>query len=170
MVTLLWTDQREAEPALWTRLPAWKVAQLLRQRSGDTRRQSLLCWALLEAALGPALSRVEQAPGGKPYLPGGPAFSLSHCPQFAVVALSDTSVGVDVEPLSALETPAAVRDWTARESWGKCRGTGPAQAPPPAGPGLWTGRIRDCILSVCTASGAAAPENKTEWDGKRYVG
>lgn len=34
---------------------------------------------------------------GKPYLPGGPSFSISHSRGFAAVAISDRPVGLDLE-------------------------------------------------------------------------
>jgi 4'-phosphopantetheinyl transferase len=84
---------------------------------------------------------------GKPFLPGGPWFSLSHSGNFACVALSATSpVGIDLEirreedlealartafhPIELaffLENPRIERFfaiWTAKESYAKMLGTG----------------------------------------------
>lgn len=163
-MTLVWTAERELDAGLWRRLPEWKVKKLLAHRDGKARRQSLLAWALLDAALGPGLPSVEQGPLGKPWLPGGPGFSLSHCPGLAVLALAEADVGVDVEPPDALNDPAQVRLWTVRESYGKSLGTGPAA--PPTSAALWTGTLPGgFVVSVCTQCGAAAPIRITEWDG-----
>jgi len=54
---------------------------------------------LREAGLSPeGMVRGEH---GKPELPGGPKFSLSHhSGKYAVLAVSDTEVGVDIEPVT----------------------------------------------------------------------
>lgn len=79
------------------------------------------------------------APGGKPYIPGGPEFSLSHSGTLAVIALADVPVGADAEKdrpvgeavrLRALTGAerADSRDflffWTRKEAALKCLGTG----------------------------------------------
>ena len=79
------------------------------------------------------------APGGKPYIPGGPGFSLSHSGTLAVIALADVPVGADAEKdrpvgeavrLRALTGAerADSRDflffWTRKEAALKCLGTG----------------------------------------------
>jgi phosphopantetheinyl transferase len=44
---------------------------------------------------------------GKPYLPGGPAFSFSHSGGLAIVAISDQdTVGVDIEQIRRVAIPA----------------------------------------------------------------
>ena len=42
---------------------------------------------------------------GKPYLPDGPFFSLSHSGSLAVLLISDTRCGVDVEPVARTVPP-----------------------------------------------------------------
>ena len=80
------------------------------------------------------------APGGKPYVPGGPEFSLSHSGALAVIALADVPVGADAEQdrptgealrlrvLTEAERADASRDllffWTRKEAALKCLGTG----------------------------------------------
>ena len=79
-------------------------------------------------------------PGGKPYLPAHPAlhFSLSHAGEFAVCAISDRQVGVDIEQerpfreamqqrcFREAERAAALplRLWVLKESYGKMTGRG----------------------------------------------
>ena len=84
------------------------------------------------------------ASGGKPYIPGGPEFSLSHSGTLAVIALADVPVGADAEKdrpvgeavrLRALTGAerADSRDflffWTRKEAALKCLGTGVDRAP-----------------------------------------
>ena len=79
------------------------------------------------------------APGGKPYIPGGPGFNLSHSGTLTVIALADVPVGADAEKdrpvgeavrLRALTGAerADSRDflffWTRKEAALKCLGTG----------------------------------------------
>ena len=82
---------------------------------------------LLGRAIAPAQLRFPE--GGKPYLEGGPSFSLSHTPTRVAVALCDDGdVGVDIE--DALPTVAAGRSreelqrWTATEAALKAVGAG----------------------------------------------
>ena len=76
---------------------------------------------------------------GKPFLPNGKEFSLSHAYPFVVLAVSSSPVGVDVESLSRLENspvkefypasdleeyPDAGELWCLKEAAFKCRGEG----------------------------------------------
>ena len=65
--------------------------------------------ALLRSVLGDR--QVEIAPGGKPYIPGGPDFSISHCDGLVLLVVSDTGrVGCDVERLDRrIRNPEAIR-------------------------------------------------------------
>lgn len=53
-------------------------------------------WLLLAEYVADERS-ILRTPEGKPYLPGGPEFSLSHGGDLAVLLISDTPCGVDVE-------------------------------------------------------------------------
>jgi 4'-phosphopantetheinyl transferase len=107
---------------------------------------------LLAAIVGgsPEALRLAAGPNGKPVLPGGPHFSLSHAGDVGLVAIDPVrEVGVDVEPVrpvpeadeiaarwfapeerSALRAAGAdggaafARIWTRREAWLKALGVG----------------------------------------------
>lgn len=50
--------------------------------------------------LDPAAVEVSHEANGKPYVPGGPPFSLSHSGELALIAISDNApVGVDIEQI-----------------------------------------------------------------------
>ena len=101
---------------------------------------------VLERATGPSVRRQAYEAGahGRPWLAGGPAFSLSHTAGLAAIAVaSDGALGVDVEarravavtgPRRALLMAAAaalgpapadlIDAWTRLEAVGKARGSG----------------------------------------------
>lgn len=110
--------------------------------------------AVLECA--PAEVPLEIAPGGKPFVPGGPQFNLSHSGRFAALILgSGGPVGVDVEASGrqadalriaerffvrhecaalhaageAERDPLFLRLWTAKEALMKATGLGMRLAP-----------------------------------------
>ena len=86
------------------------------------------------------------SPAGKPYLPGGPAFSISHAGNAAVCAVDAGPVGIDIEPVTDIpkelldslapaerayvlarqgeEALRFFRLWTMKESIVKARGEG----------------------------------------------
>ncbi|MGW4815475.1 4'-phosphopantetheinyl transferase family protein [Kitasatospora cineracea] len=83
-------------------------------RHPDTRRRYVLAHAALRRLLAerlgaaPAELRWQHGPHGKPALPGGPQFNLSHSGAHALIALSPTRpVGVDIQRvLPATDTAA----------------------------------------------------------------
>lgn len=130
------------------------LARLAVRPEGE-RRRSLGAALLLERAAARHLPQLphplERAEGkwGKPYLPDAPGFhfSLSHAGDWAVCAVSDVPVGVDLERerrlhprLTARFAPeeremlaaltqrealrAAFRLWTCKEAYTKCTGRG----------------------------------------------
>jgi phosphopantetheinyl transferase len=84
--------------------------------------------ALLRQVLGCDKTALRYRPGGKPYLPDGPAFSLSHSGALVLLAVSDEGeVGCDAEDAARpLRNPARLRaklaapgeeDWPVRKLW-----------------------------------------------------
>lgn len=54
---------------------------------------------LVRQALGAAPEQLAQRAGGKPYLPGGPEFNISHSGALTVCAVGRSPIGVDVEQM-----------------------------------------------------------------------
>lgn len=140
---------------------AWRAAQLppaltrdlARYLRWQDRQARLYVWLLLRQALldlGQSPRRLESLtrnPWGRPLLPGGPEFNLSHAGDLVVCALGQgLSLGVDVEqvkPLDLADFQACFLDaewrsitgdpdpldrfyrfWTAKESVAKAEGQG----------------------------------------------
>lgn len=91
---------------VWSYLPAHEIEALGRSRTPGLSRRRLLARSLLRAVLArrtdtPA-PRLEfrKGPHGKPYLPNGPAFNVSHSGPFCMLALRSTGrIGVDLEAI-----------------------------------------------------------------------
>lgn len=98
MIALYSADIRQIAPfseALFETLCPARRAAAARYRLPEDRLRALAGGLLMRAVLG--TDDVLIAPGGKPHLPGGPEFSLSHSGDYAVLATSETPVGVDIE-------------------------------------------------------------------------
>lgn len=159
----VWRFELDVDPeeltACWAVLSADERARAGRLRPGPRERR-VVAWARLRELLGgatgspPASLRFETGPHGKPRLPGGPRFNLSHSEGVALCAIAPArEIGVDVEALrpvpeaaliaarwigeaasAALRGAAGDRDavflrmWTRRESVLKGTGLGLAAA------------------------------------------
>ena len=88
----------------------------------------------------------QYTPEGKPYIKGGPFFSLSHCQKGLAVAVDSSPIGIDIEQIrsyspslaertmneqelaeiTASDDPARafIRLWTRKEAYLKWKGTG----------------------------------------------
>ena len=102
--------------------------------------RSLVGSCLIERYVG--VGRIVLQPHGKPFMPGGPEFSLSHAGDFIGIYISDDVVGLDIESISRCELsliPAAFTQeeantitdqatfafaWTRKEAVTKCLGRG----------------------------------------------
>lgn len=138
-------DTGDFRPHLNRLLPLLPVNRQERIRRAPTEEKKLLnlCAGLLLRSLAGDAAPV-CGPHGKPMLPGGPQFSLSHAGTLAVLAVSAAPVGVDVEkprPVSPtvarryfrpeeqmwMETDPMPRFfylWTRKEAVLKCCGRG----------------------------------------------
>lgn len=138
---------------LMPQLSRWRQKKVMSLRHGADRARSagagwLLDYALTEAGVPRDRRAIQLQPGGKPELVCGDVqFSLSHAGPWAVCAISDTPVGVDVElprctmatarrffappevaqveaMPEAARTDALLRLWTAKEAFTKALGQG----------------------------------------------
>lgn len=139
--------------AMMPQLSPWRQRKVMSLRHGADRARSagagwLLDYALTQAGVPRAERAIRLQPGGKPVLAGGGIhFSLSHSGPWAVCALGESPLGVDVElPRCTLATarrffaPAEVaqvealpesarqeallRLWTGKEAFTKAMGQG----------------------------------------------
>lgn len=145
-------EDPERFQARYREMPPWRKKKIDALRAGKAKRLSLAAGILLHTALERAgAGETEPAFGenGKPYLPGGVEFNLSHSGNFAACAVSGRPVGVDLEAhrhfderllrhiyqeseLAAVRERAAPEDedrvftelWTLKESFMKYLGTG----------------------------------------------
>lgn len=146
--TLRLPELREKESFLLDSAGGRRKEKALRFIQRDDRLRSLAAGYLMQKYLpGYSEDRLETGKQGKPFLRGGPAFSLSHGGQYVALAWDEAAegVGIDVEPIEAMETyrpilsfyataeeqkaigsdaAEAVRIWTRKESLYKCVGEG----------------------------------------------
>jgi hypothetical protein len=114
----------------------------------DDRKRSLAAWLLLESVLGRETAFcIRRYDKGKPYIDGGPHFSVSHSGDWAVLAVCEKNIGFDIERINAAcntglvasrafwpeEVKTVGRDvnmfyriWTAKESYLKMKACFPA--------------------------------------------
>jgi 4'-phosphopantetheinyl transferase len=142
-------DFLELDEAFLDAMPPARVRKILSYRFTGDRKRSYAAGLLLEAALGrEAAFRVRQGASGKPFVDGGPHFSVSHSGDWAVIAVCDEPVGFDIEAVEPARDIAGVarrafhpsereeaarggvdtfyRIWTAKESYMKMLGCGTA--------------------------------------------
>jgi phosphopantetheinyl transferase len=125
-------------------MPPERAQKILSCRFLDDRKRAFAAGILLEAVLGKqAVFRVRRLENGKPYIAGGPHFSVSHSGDWVILAVSEENVGCDIEFINAdrdtdlvarrafqpKEIEAVKEDvkmfyrvWTAKESYVKMTG------------------------------------------------
>lgn len=104
---------------------------------------------LLRAVLGVRTDgRLLKGPCGKPHIPGGPEFNLSHGGTLAVLAVSDRAVGVDCEDARRGASKALLRRVLTPEEWGGS----PAAIPFSR---LWT--RKEAVMKACGLGLGLAP-------------
>jgi phosphopantetheinyl transferase len=122
------------QPRLLEALPYARRLELGR-RDADARRDSLAALALALMAIERLTGRAPApgelsfpADGGKPFLPGGPRFSWSHCAvRVACIASLHADPGLDLEALpqpAPTDAMQRLRRWTATEAVLKAAGLG----------------------------------------------
>lgn len=80
-----------------------------RYRRSDDRSRFIIGRGLSRSLLGEKLAAdagslsIEIGPSGKPFLAGGPCFSISHSGIWVAIALSNADVGIDIEERVALD-------------------------------------------------------------------
>lgn len=81
----------------------------------EDKQRCLVAGLLLRYALGDSVHRLHYGDRGKPYLPDGPCFSLSHSGNYVVLALAECDIGVDIEKLREYKEKLARRCCTEDE-------------------------------------------------------
>jgi 4'-phosphopantetheinyl transferase len=128
-------------------MPPARIRKILSYRFTGDRKRSYAAGLLLEAALGrEAAFRAREGASGKPFIDGGPYFSVSHSGSWAVIAVCAAPVGFDIEAAAPSRDTAGIarrafhpsereaaarggpdmfyRIWTAKESYMKMLGNG----------------------------------------------
>ena len=108
MVELFAADIKQIEPnalSLLTLLDEERQARVRMLGGSVAALRSLAAGLLLYSAFGEStrLSRFEHGKRGKPSLPNGRPFNLTHAGDYAVLALSSRSVGVDLERIRPID-------------------------------------------------------------------
>jgi phosphopantetheinyl transferase len=125
----------EALTRLLGQLPYAKRLELERREPGARIASLAGLWLALEGAARLRGREVDVAslrfpPDGKPYLEGGPYFSISHGPQHVAAAVCESAeIGFDLEEVDAASGDSSavlhkLRRWTATEAVLKAAGRG----------------------------------------------
>ncbi|MBQ5749489.1 MAG: 4'-phosphopantetheinyl transferase superfamily protein [Oscillospiraceae bacterium] len=151
MQDLFWMDVRDLrthQDAAMALLSKERQMRAARLRTEDDRLRVMAAGLLLCKVFGAEAEEIQYTEHGKPYLPNGAHFSISHGGDLAVLAVSDRPVGVDVEACARKASPAVQKKtltenerrwlaesgtfaylWTRKESVMKADGRGLALTP-----------------------------------------
>lgn len=94
---LYWRQAVPPDEAALARLSPGRRERVLRCRDGQTAAGLAAAGLLLAEYVTPHGETLLRTAEGKPYLPAGPEFSLSHGGALAALLVSDVPCGVDVE-------------------------------------------------------------------------
>lgn len=86
-----------------------------RYRRREDQLRCLAAGLLLRHALGAAHACLQYGPNGKPFLPDGPHFNLSHAGDYVLLGVADEPLGVDVEHIVPWDSRVAARVFTPDE-------------------------------------------------------
>ena len=84
-------------------------------RRREDQARCLVAGLLLRMALGSHVAALLQNAQGKPYLPQGPCFNLSHSGAYVILGVSAHETGVDIERIGPFEDKVARRCYTEAE-------------------------------------------------------
>lgn len=122
------------------------------QQNAD-RARCLAAGLMLRRILGDQqVGCIQTGKFGKPFLPGGPCFSISHSGDHVLVALDDREIGVDIEQILPWQPEMAQMVFTAAERAWLARQPGNA-----AFYRLWTGK--EAIMKVLGLGFQLPPES-----------
>lgn len=113
-----------------------RLARMHRYIQREDKARCLAAGLMLRRVFGPdEARRVTVTPLGKPYLPGGAHFSLSHSGKLVVLLVDDREAGVDVEQIAPCCEAVARRVFSSGEqAWLLAQGSDAAFFQ------LWTGK------------------------------
>ena len=93
---------------------AQRREQALRYKHTFGRFCCLKSWLMLQELIGP-FAYWQYNEHGKPFIEGGPFFSISHCKTGIAVAVSDEPIGIDVEHIRTADKSLIERTMNADE-------------------------------------------------------
>lgn len=93
-----------------------RLTRMYRYMQREDRARCLAAGLMLRRVFGPdKAERISVTPLGKPYLPDGPHFSLSHSGKLVALLVDDCEAGVDVEQIAPYCPAVAQRVFSPRE-------------------------------------------------------
>ena len=93
---------------------AQRREQALRYKHTFGRFCCLKSWLMLQELIGP-FADWQYNEHGKPFIEGGPFFSISHCKTGIAVAVADEPIGIDIEHIRTAEQGLIERTMNAEE-------------------------------------------------------
>ena len=94
---------------------AQRREQALRYKHTFGRFCCLRSWLMLQELIGPFADWTYNE-HGKPFIEGGPYFSISHCKNGIAVAVADEPIGIDIEHIRKADESLIERTMNAEES------------------------------------------------------